>query len=211
MEQTLKKLKRFTKKYDTMAESIKRNYKSPFHVLVSTMLSTRTKDSTTYEASRRLFSEIKSPKDLMSINVKRLEKLIYPVGFYKTKARHLKEMAKILCKEFDCKVPSNINDLMKLPGVGRKVANLVLALSFNKDAICVDTHVHRISNRLGWVHTKNPAETEKELEKKFPKKYWKDINHILVSFGQNVCKPVSPNCKECPVKNECKYYKEKRK
>ncbi len=211
MEQTLKKLKRFTKKYDTMAESIKRNYKSPFHVLVSTMLSTRTKDSTTHEASRRLFSEIKSPKDLMSINVKRLEKLIYPVGFYKTKARHLKEMAKILCKEFDCKVPSNINDLMKLPGVGRKVANLVLALSFNKDAICVDTHVHRISNRLGWVHTKNPAETEKELEKKFPKKYWKDINHILVSFGQNVCKPVSPNCKECPVKNECKYYKEKRK
>jgi len=207
IEKVVKILKKETKKYDTMAESIDRDFKNPFHVLVSTILSTRTKDDVTEKASRKLFSKIKSPNDLMNMNIKSIEKIIYPVGFYKTKSRHLKKLGKILCEEFDCKVPNNRKDLMKLPGVGRKVANLVLSLSFKKDTICVDTHVHRISNRLGWVETKSPLKTEEELMKVLPKKYWRDINHILVSFGQNICKPINPRCEKCPVKKYCKYYK----
>ena len=198
-------LRKFTRKYDTMAESIDRDYNSPFHVLVSTVLSTRTKDYVTEKASRNLFSRVSSPNDLAKMPVRTIEKLIYPVGFYKTKARHLKEMARMLIDKYGGKVPDKFEELVKLPGVGRKVANLVLALSFGEDAICVDTHVHRISNRLGWVKTKNPLETEKELMKIFPKRYWKDINHVLVSFGQNVCKPVAPKCEECPLKEHCKY------
>ena len=198
-------LRKFTRKYDTMAESIDRDYNSPFHVLVSTVLSTRTKDYVTEKASRNLFSRVSSPNDLAKMPVRTIEKLIYPVGFYKTKARHLKEMARMLIDKYGGKVPDKFEELVKLPGVGRKVANLVLALSFGEDAICVDTHVHRISNRLGWVKTKNPLETEKELMKIFPKRYWKDINHVLVSFGQNVCKPVAPKCEECPLKEHCKH------
>ncbi len=207
IEKIVKILKKETKKYDTMAESIDRDFKNPFHVLVSTMLSTRTKDYVAEVASRKLFSKIHSPRDLMKMNVKEIEKEIYPVGFYKTKAKHLKEMGKILCTKFNCKVPDKLEDLIKLPGVGRKVANLVLSLSFRKDVICVDTHVHRISNRLGWVKTKSPFETERELMKVLPKKYWRDINHILVSFGQNTCRPINPKCDICPVKNYCKYFK----
>ncbi len=198
-------LRKFTRKYDTMAESIDRDYKSPFHVLVSTVLSTRTKDYVTDKASRNLFSRVSSPSDLAKMPTKAIEKLIYPVGFYKTKARHLKEMARMLVDKYGGNVPNKFEELVKLPGVGRKVANLVLALSFGKDAICVDTHVHRISNRLGWVKTKSPLETEKELMKIFPKRYWKGINHVLVSFGQNVCRPVAPKCEECPLKDHCKY------
>ena len=198
-------LRKFTRKYDTMAESIDRDYKSPFHVLVSTVLSTRTKDYVTDKASRNLFSRVSSPSDLAKMSTKTIEKLIYPVGFYKTKARHLKEMARMLVDKYGGRVPNKFEELVKLPGVGRKVANLVLALSFGKDAICVDTHVHRISNRLGWVKTKSPLETEKELMKIFPRRYWKDINHVLVSFGQNVCRPVAPKCGECPLKDHCKY------
>ncbi len=208
VEKIIKTLKKIEKK--TMAESIHRDYRNPFHVLVSVMLSTRTKDDVTDKASRRLFSKVRNPQDLMKLSVKELEKIIYPVGFYKTKARHLKKMAEILCKKYDCKVPSSRKELMSLPGVGRKVANLVLSLSFGKDAICVDTHVHRISNRIGWVKTKSPLETERELMKVLPKKYWKEVNHLLVAFGQTICLPRNPRCEECPIRSYCKFYNSRR-
>ena len=178
--------------------------KDPFKVLITTILSARTKDEVTYLAAKKLFSKIKNIKDLEKISKKDIEKLIYPVGFYTTKAKNLKLLPKILKKEFNNIIPNTVEELIKLPGVGRKTANLVVTIAFDKHAICVDTHVHRIMNRLGYIKTKTPHETEMRLRKKLPKKYSKTINSILVAFGQNTCKPISPFCSKCPVYNECK-------
>ena len=176
---------------------------SPFKILVSTLLSSRTKDEVTEEASERLFKHVSTPEDLLAMKEDEIERLIYPVGFYKTKAKLLKKLAKVLVEKYGGSVPDSLEELVKLPGVGRKTANLVMILGFDKLGICVDTHVHRIVNRWGYVSTKTPEETEFELRKKLPKKYWKIINDLLVRFGKNVCKPVNPRCDECPLKNVC--------
>ena len=177
--------------------------KDPFKVLITTILSARTKDETTSKAAKKLFIKIKKIKDLEKFTQKEIEKLIYPVGFYKTKAKHLKQLPIVLKQEFNNKIPETINELIKLPGVERKTANLVVTIAFNKQGICVDTHVHRIINRFGYINTKTPLETEIKLREKLPKKYWKPINSIIVAFGQNLCTPISPHCSECPIKKYC--------
>ncbi len=178
--------------------------RTPFHVLISCLLSLRTKDQTTREASNRLFAVADNPKDMVKIPASRLEKLIYPVGFYRTKARKIKGICKVLLEKYDGKVPDEIDELLQLNGVGRKTANLVVTLGYKKPGICVDTHVHRITNRWGYVKTKNPHETEFALRKKLPQRYWLTINDLLVTFGQNICVPISPKCSICPVNSSCK-------
>ncbi|OHC08023.1 MAG: endonuclease III [Planctomycetes bacterium RIFOXYB12_FULL_42_10] len=177
--------------------------RTPFHVLISCLLSLRTKDQTTSEASRRLFAVADNPEEMMNIPIPKLEKLIYPVGFYRTKARKIKEICKILIAEYNSMVPDEIDELLKLNGVGRKTANLVVTLGYKKLGICVDTHVHRITNRWGYVKTKNPHETEFILREKLPKKYWLTINDLLVTYGQNICVPISPKCSICQVSAYC--------
>ena len=171
------------------------------------MLSARTKDELTEEVSERLFSKYNT-KELCELPVSRIERLIYPVGFYRTKARNIKKLCEVINKEFSGVVPNNIEELLKLPGVGRKTANLFLSVVHSQDRICVDTHVHRISNRLGIVKTKSPVETEKALERFFPKKLWKEVNKVMVPFGKSICKPVRPRCDVCKLKHYCKYYKD---
>ncbi|HQU31210.1 MAG: endonuclease III [Planctomycetia bacterium] len=178
--------------------------RTPFHVLISCILSLRTKDRTTREASDRLFALADNPEEMEKIPVEKLEKIIYPVGFYRIKARKIKEICAVLIKTYSGKVPDEIDELLKLNGVGRKTANLVVTLGYQKPGICVDTHVHRITNRWGYVKTGNPHETEFALREKLPKKYWLTINDILVTFGQNICVPVSPKCSICPVNVFCK-------
>lgn len=177
--------------------------RDPFKVLISTILSARTKDATTTEASERLFAEVNSFDDLARIPVKRLEKLIFPVGFYKTKALHLKQLPEVINKLFSGKIPQTVEELIQLPGVGRKTANLVVSVGFNKPGVCVDTHVHRICNRLGYVKTKTPFETEMKLRNILPIKYWISFNSFLVSFGQNLCFPIHPRCSACPIYRFC--------
>jgi endonuclease III len=177
--------------------------RDPFKVLISTILSARTKDAITTEASERLFSVVNSFEDLARMPVKRIEQLIFPVGFYKTKALHLKLLPQIINALYNGKIPQTVEELVKLPGVGRKTANLVVAVGFNKPAVCVDTHVHRICNRLGYVRTKTPFETEMRLRKILPGKYWITFNSFLVSFGQNLCFPINPKCATCPIYNLC--------
>ncbi len=177
--------------------------KDPFKVLITTILSARTKDEITSKAAKRLFTKVKKIKDLEKKSQKEIEKLIYPVGFYKIKAKNLKQLPIILKQEFNNKIPETIEELIKLPGVGRKTANLVITIAFNKHGICVDTHVHRIMNRFGYIKTKTPHETELKLRKKLPKRYWKIINSILVAFGQNLCRPISPHCSDCPINEYC--------
>jgi len=190
-----------TKKYSTpVVELVEEQTKDPFKVLVATILSARTKDEVTKFAVRKLFSKIKKPKDIHKFSQKEIEELIYPVGFYKNKAKFLKKLPQFI----ENGIPQEIEELIKLPGVGRKTANLVRSVAFSKPAICVDVHVHRISNRLGYVKTKTPYETEMRLRKILPKKYWLKWNYLLVSFGQNLCRPISPKCSECPIKTYCK-------
>jgi endonuclease III len=197
-------LKKEVKKYHVpVIELIEAQTKEPFKVLVATILSARTKDETTTLAAERLFKKVKKPKDFEKLSAKQIEKLIYPVGFYKNKAKYLKKLPIILKQEFNNKIPTTIEDLIKLPGVGRKTANLVVAVAFKKPAICIDIHVHRITNRLGYVNTKKPFETEKVLRKKLPMKYWTTFNTFLVAFGQNLCRPVSPWCSKCPIIQYC--------
>ena len=176
---------------------------SPFRILIATLLSLRTRDETTAKCVEKLFRVADTPQKILEIPTSELEKLIYPVGFYKKKAVLLKEVSKIILEKFNGKVPDNLNDLLSLPGVGRKTANIVLSRAFNKPAISVDTHVHRISNRLGLVKTKKPEETEEELKKIFPEKLWKEVNELLVALGQTICHPTSPKCSECPVESLC--------
>ena len=179
----------------------------PFSILIGTILSARTKDETTTKAVKALFLKYKNPKDLANAKVKDVEKIIRSIGFFHVKSKRIVEVAKIIHKKYKDKVPEDLDTLVQLPGVGRKTANCVLVYAFEKPAIPVDIHVHRISNRLGLVETKNPEETEQELMKKINKKYWIDINDTFVMYGQNICKPISPMCGVCKIRNGCKYYK----
>lgn len=179
------------------------NFKNPYLVLIACILSLRTNDKTTYPATLRMLKLAKTPKDMKQVKIEDLAQAIYPVGFYENKAKQIIELSKTIDEELDGKVPDEIDELVKFRGVGRKTANLVLSLGFNKPAICVDVHVHRIFNRLGYIKTKTPEETEFALRKKLPEKYWIDINTLLVTHGQNVCKPIKPKCAECPISSYC--------
>lgn len=178
-------------------------FHDPFKVLICCILSLRTNDLTTYPCSLRMLELGTRPEDFLNIDVDTLAKAIYPVGFYKNKAQQILDISREIIEKYNGKVPDSIDELVKFKGVGRKTANLVMAKGFNVPAICVDVHVHRISNRLGWVKTKTPEETEMALRELLPKKYWLDINTILVTFGQNLCKPQRPMCEICPVKEYC--------
>jgi endonuclease III len=177
--------------------------RDPFRILVGTILSSRTQDATTAAAVSKLFSRAKNPAELAALSEPEIEALIYPVGFYHTKAKQLKQLPAALEKNFNGRVPDEIDALCELPGVGRKTANLVRALAFGKPAICVDVHVHRISNRLGLVQTRDPHATEMALRETLPRKYWMDWNSILVAFGQTRCRPVKPRCAGCPIAELC--------
>ncbi len=177
--------------------------KDPFQVLISTLLSLRTKDEVTAGASRRLFSRAKTSESMLQLSENEIRKTIFPVGFYKRKAENILRVCKILVDQYDGQVPDDLDELLEFPGVGRKTANLVITLGYGKPGICVDTHVHRISNRFGYVNTKAPDETEMILRTKLPPKWWIPINDILVAFGQYLCKPVSPWCSRCPVESRC--------
>jgi endonuclease-3 len=175
-----------------------------FQILIATALSARTQDATTHAASTRLFARASTPQSLAKLPVKTIERLIYPVSFYRNKARHVKACCQMLVSRFEGSVPATMEDLLTLPGVGRKTANLVLILGFQSlENICVDTHVHRISNRLGWVATKTPEETEQALYRAIAPRWWPYINLYLVTWGQNVCRPVYPRCGDCVIREEC--------
>ena len=180
------------------------NVKDPYIVLICCILSLRTNDKTTIGASKRMLEIASTPDEMIIIDPKTLENAIYPVGFYKNKALQIVELSKIIVEKYNSKVPSTIEELIQFKGVGRKTANLVLTKGFGISGICVDVHVHRISNRLGYVETKTPDETEFELRKILPKKYWIDFNTYLVTLGQNICKPQKPNCANCPIAKYCK-------
>jgi len=177
--------------------------RDPFRVLVSTLLSARTKDEVTAAASARLFAVAAEPAAVARLRESRLARLIYPAGFYLTKAKNLKRTCRLLVERFDGEVPDTIEELVELPGVGRKTANLVLIEGFRKPAICVDTHVHRITNLWGYVDTKTPEATEMALRSRLHPRYWLDLNRLLVSFGQNTCVPTSPKCSLCPLEQRC--------
>ncbi len=175
----------------------------PYCVLVSTILSLRTKDDVTLKASKRLLERADNVRDMLGLSSEEIEALIYPVGFYKNKARTILSLSREILEKWDGKVPSSAEDLMSLPGVGLKTANLTLNLGFGINAICVDCHVHQISNRMGWVRTKTPEETEAALRKIMPEKYWIPLNELLVSYGQEICTSVSPKCSMCPENDQC--------
>jgi endonuclease III len=175
----------------------------PYQVLISTLISLRTKDAVTTEASRKLFAAAKTPRSMLRLKASKIRELIYPAGFYKRKAETILEVSRILLEKHGGRVPDDIDVLLDLPGVGRKTANLVLTLGFKKRGICVDTHVHRITNRFGYVKTRHPDETETALRQKLPEAWWIPINDILVAFGQGLCKPISPLCSRCPVSCWC--------
>ena len=179
-------------------------FNDPFLVLIGCILSLRTNDKTTYPATLRMLKLGKTPQDFLTISLDDLEKAIYPVGFYKNKSRQILDIAKEIVEKYNGQVPEDIDELTKFKGVGRKTANLVVAKGFNKPAICVDVHVHRICNRWGYVKTKEPDETEMVLRKKLPVKHWMDFNTLLVTHGQNICKPQNPNCEICSLSKYCK-------
>ena len=188
----------------TALMDVQEHYKTPFHVLISCILSLRTKDQVTGPASQRLFQLADTPEQFLHIDVKTIERAIYPVGFYKTKARTILKICKILLKEHGSQVPLQYEKLLQLPGVGPKTAAITMVYGHGiHEHIPTDVHVHRISNRLGWVHTTKPEITEEELKKIVPKKYWRDLNDMLVQFGQNICRPISPWCSKCPVEKYC--------
>jgi endonuclease-3 len=198
-------LRREVPKWETpivtlMAET----YQSPFRVLISCILSLRTQDATTAKASHRLFALADSAEAMVKLSAKKIAKLIYPVGFYKTKATQILAICRTINQSYGGKVPDEIDELLKFKGVGRKTANLVVTLGYQKPGICVDTHVHRISNRWGYVKTKMPEKTEFALREKLPKQYWIEYNDLLVSFGQHLCRPISPLCSQCPIEKYCR-------
>lgn len=189
---------------DPSVTLVGKRWKSPFLVLISCILSLRTKDETTLPASERLFALADTPEAMLKLPIATIEKAVFPVGFYKTKARTIHGICRDILEKFDGRVPDDIDTLMTMKGVGRKTANLVLTEGFNKPAMCVDTHVHRISNRLGYIRTRNPEETEWALREKLPSKYWMQYNALLVTWGQNICRPISPMCSTCPVNDLCR-------
>jgi len=194
----------YNKHQAPVVDLVKAETEDAFCILVATILSARTKDETTSEVCDRLFKVVRKPHDFDKLTIPQLERLIFPIGFYHTKARHLKQLPGILDQLFGGRIPDEIDDLVQLPGVGRKVANLVRAQAFNKPAICVDVHVHRICNRLGLLKTRDPFETEMKLRKILPVRYWIGWNSYLVSFGQTICRPIGPKCAVCPIFRYCK-------
>lgn len=178
--------------------------KTPYTVLISCLLSLRTKDEVTEKASIRLLKDHHTPKEIHSLSEEIIEKLIYPVGFYHVKAKRIKEISKTLLNQYNGQVPANFKELLKLKGVGRKTANIVMTYGHNDPfSLAIDTHCHRIPNRLGWISTTTPEETEQELKKILPKQYWKTFNHLFVTFGQTICTPISPHCSTCPIEQYC--------
>jgi endonuclease-3 len=183
---------------------VARSTADPFRVLISCVLSLRTRDQTTHEAASRLFALADTPQKMLQLTPLKIEKAIYPVGFYHVKAKNILSICRELVEAYDSGVPDTIEELLKLKGVGRKTANLVVTLGYNKPGICVDTHVHRISNRLGYVKTKTPSQTETALRGKLPGQYWVTFNDLLVTHGQNICMPISPFCSRCCIHSYCK-------
>ncbi len=179
------------------------NLRDPFQILIAAVLSTRTRDEDTAKACKRLFSVVKGPEDVLKLSEDEIDELIKNVGFHRVKAKHVRRISEILVKRYNSKVPEDLKSLLSLPGVGRKVANVVLANAFGKPAIAVDTHVHRIANRMGLVKTEDPKETEEELKRIVPKRLWSRVNKAFVGFGQTVCKPKNPLCKDCPFNRIC--------
>jgi endonuclease-3 len=176
----------------------------PFQILISTLLSARTQDATTLAASTRLFATARTPEAIAKLRVSQIEKLIYPVSFYRNKAVFVRDTAKMVLSRFGGEVPRTLEEMIQLPGVGRKTANLVMILAFkSNDNICVDIHVHRIANRLGWLQTRTPEETEQALYKALDRKWWPIVNLYLVTWGQNICRPVYPRCQKCPILTSC--------
>ena len=198
-------LKKEIKQFENpVATEIGERTRSPFQVLISCILSLRTKDTTTGPAAQRLFKLAKNPKDMLKLTKKQIEKAIFPVGFYPTKAKYIQKTCKALIKDYKGKVPDEEEKLLKLPGIGRKCMGIVMCYGFNKNShIPVDTHVHKLTNRLGWVKTKTPEKTEQALINIIPKKYWHDLNNLLVAHGQNICVPVSPYCSKCSIRKYC--------
>lgn len=200
----IKILREATKDWVTpFVTEMSRHKREPFRVLISTILSLRTQDKTTALAAPRLFALANTPQAMLKLKARQIEKVIYPVGFYRVKAKNILKTCRELIKKYDGRVPDEIDDLVALPGVGRKTANLVLTQGYGKLGICVDTHVHRITNRWGYVKTKTPEQTEMALRAKLPTEYWIEINDHLVTFGQNICHPTSPRCSVCPVIAYC--------
>ena len=183
---------------------VARETRDPFRILIACLLSLRTKDHTTAQASQRLFRLADTPESMKALSLKAIERAIYPVGFYKNKATQIRAICQSLLRDFGGRVPDTIDELLTLKGVGRKTANLVVTVGYRKPGICVDIHVHRISNRWGYVQTRTPEETERALRRKLPAKYWITFNDWLVPFGQHLCRPVSPFCSQCPVSQYCK-------
>jgi endonuclease-3 len=189
-------------KMPSVTRTAKRS-RDPFKVLISTILSLRTKDETTSSASKRLFRKADNPRDMVVLSTEEIKNAIYPVGFYRNKAKIIHEVSETLIERYDSEVPDDIDELLKLKGIGRKTANLVVTLGYGKPGVCVDTHVHRISNRWAFIETKSPFETEMALRERLPERYWVDYNSLLVAFGQTICRPISPKCSECPVEQFC--------
>ena len=177
--------------------------RDPFKILISCILSLRTQDKTTGEASQRLFRLAQTPEAMSRLSAEKIQKAIYPVGFYRVKARRIRDIGKEIVEKYGSKVPGTIEELLRLKGVGRKTANLVVTLGYDRPGICVDTHVHRITNRWGLIKTKNPAQTEFALREILPVRYWKKLNGYLVAFGQGICKPISPLCSQCKIRTFC--------
>ncbi len=203
ISQTLAKVKKAVRYYRVPSVMVFSKEKDPFVVLVICIISLRTRDEVTETASAQLFSLAKTPSQLLRLSKLKIEKAIYPAAFFRNKAHTLREICKVLVDSHAGKVPNKMDELLKLKGVGRKTANLILILGHGKPGICVDIHVHRISNRWGYVKTKTPDETEMVLRGKLPRRYWMGYNNLLVSFGQNICKPVSPFCGSCPIAETC--------
>ncbi|MDA0838318.1 MAG: endonuclease III [Planctomycetota bacterium] len=199
----LRRVRKEAKNFKTPAVTELAKRRDPFRVLISCIISLRTRDEVTFAASKRLFAKADTPQKMLKLEVEEIANLIYPAGFFRTKAASMRELCGTLIKEYDGKVPDTINELTKLKGVGRKTANLVVTMGFNKPGICVDIHVHRISNRWGFVETKTPDESEMVLRACLPKRHWISFNDLLVTFGQNVCVPVSPKCSQCPLDELC--------
>ena len=195
-------LRTLARRYD-VERFARRNGESPFRILVGCVLSLRTKDEVSYPATERLFSRARDPAGMLRLRESTIARLVYPVGFYRTKARQIRALSRLLLDRHAGRVPATIEELVLLPGVGRKTANLTVTLGFGKPGICVDTHVHRISNRLGWVRTRDPHATEMALREILPRRWWIPINETLVRHGQEICKPISPVCTACPISKDC--------
>ncbi len=213
VDELFKLLKKGLRKFETpVINRAKRDIDdTPFNTLISCVLSLRTKDEVTEKASLRLLKKYNTPEKILTLSEKRISELIYPVGFYKTKAKRLKEISKTLIDDYSSKVPEDFDELLKLKGVGRKTANIVMVYGHKKTGyLPIDTHCHKIPNRLGWIKTKTPEETEVALRKILPEKYWDDFNDLFVTFGQNICVPISPFCSKCPIEKYCKKINVKR-